>query len=113
MATPELHWTGKSGTKYGYWSKPLPFSCNAGQDGNYIFTKIVNNSWVPIYIGQGDLNDRVNDPTHYKCATGKGATHVHVHTNAKEQDRLNEESDLLALHTNAYAPTGCNQKIGG
>ena len=113
MATPELYWTGKSGTKYGYWSKQLPFSCNPGQDGNYIFAKIVNNVWVPIYIGQGDLHDRVNDPTHYKCATGKGATHVHVHTNTKEQDRLNEESDLLAGHSNAYAPTGCNQKVGG
>lgn len=113
MATPEIYWTGASQTKYGYWSHPLPFSCNPVQDGNYIFTKIVNNVWVPIYIGQGDLNERVNDTTHYGCATRKGATHVHVHTNAKEQDRLNEESDLLAGHPNAYAPTGCNQKAGG
>ena len=113
MSTPELHWSGASGKKYGYWSKELPFSCDEGQDGNYIFTKIVNNVWVPIYIGQGDLNDRTNDPTHYKCATGKGATHVHVHTNSKKQDRLDEEDDLLDGHPSAYAPIGCNEKIGG
>jgi len=113
MATPDVYWTGASQTKYGYWSKPLPFSCQSGVDGNYIFTKIVNNVWVPIYIGQGELNERVNDPTHYGCATRKGATHVHVHTTASEQDRRKEEADLLAGHPNAYAPTGCNQKIGG
>ena len=113
MATPELYWSGASGREYGYWSKDLPYSCKPGQNGNYIFTKIVNNEWIPIYIGQGDINDRVNDPTHYECATGKGATHVHVHTNATEEARLDEELDLLNGHPDAYAPTGCNEKEGG
>ena len=113
MAEPELYWSGASGKKYGYWSKKLPFSCDPDQDGNYIFCKVVNNVWVPAYIGQGDINDRVNDETHYKCATGKGATHVHVHTNSVEKDRLAEEQDLLAGHPQAYAPTGCNNKTGG
>ena len=113
MAEPELYWTGASGKKYGYWSKKLPFSCDPNQDGNYIFCKVVNNVWVPVYIGQGDINDRVNDRPHYNCATGKGATHVHVHTNSAEKDRLSEEQDLLAGHPQAYAPTGCNNKTGG
>ena len=112
-STPEIFWTGASGHQYGYWSKALPYSCNPGQDGNYIFTKLVNNVWIPIYIGQGELNDRVNDPTHYNCATGKGATHVHVHTMGREEDRLAEEQDLLAGHPDAYAPKGCNEKKGG
>lgn len=113
MAEPELHWTGASGKKYGYWSKKLPFSCAPNQDGNYIFCMVTNNAWVPVYIGQGDIHNRVNDETHYKCATGKGATHVHVHTNKVEKDRLAEEQDLLAGHPQAYAPTGCNNKTGG
>ena len=113
MAEPEIYWTGASQKRYGYWSYPLLFTCNAGQNGNYIFTKVVNNVWVPIYIGQGDLNERINDPTHSECAAAKGATHVHVHTNSSEQDRLVEEADILANHPNAYAPTGCNEKIGG
>ncbi len=110
---PALHWTGASGEKYAYWSHALPVSFSSGQDGNYIFAKIVNNVWVPIYIGQGDLHDRVNDPTHYTCATGKGATHVHAHTTATEAARIAEERDLLAGYSQAYAPTGCNQKLGG
>ena len=115
MASPtsELYWNGASGEKYRYWSKKLPFSCDVGQNGNYIFTKIVNNVWEPIYIGQGDLNDRINDETYYKCAIGKGATHVHAHAspNSTEADRLAEKQDLLNGHPNAYAPTGCNKKV--
>lgn len=113
MATPELYWIGASGKRYGYWSKELPYACNPEQNGNYIFTKIANNVWVPIYIGQGDINDRVNDPEHYRCAIGKGATHVHVHLNSTESARLDEEQDLLKGHPSAYEPTGCNEKEGG
>lgn len=113
MAEPELYWTGASGTKYGYWVKKLPFSCDQGQNGNYIFSKLVNKVWIPVYIGQGDINDRVSDRTHYNAAVSKGATHVHVHTNATERDRTSEEQDLLRGHPEAYAPKGCNQKEGG
>lgn len=113
MAEPQVYWTGGSGKKYGYWFHPLPYSCEPGHDGNYIFTKVVNGKWIPIYIGQGDLNDRINDPAHQQCAIGKGATHIHVHTQSAEQVRLAEEADLLAGHPEAYAPTGCNRKPGG
>jgi hypothetical protein len=113
MESPDLYWTGTSGAKYGYWSIKLPYSCETGHNGNYIFTKIVNNVWVPIYIGQGDINDRVNDPQHYKCAINKGATHIHVHLNWKESDRLAEEQDLLKGHSSAYDPIGCNEKEAG
>jgi hypothetical protein len=113
MTEPELHWTGASGKKYGYWSNELPYSCKPNQNGNYIFAKLVNNVWEPVYIGQGDINDRVNDETHYNCAVAKGATHVHVHTRSTEKDRIAEEQDLLAGHPIAYAPVGCNEKVGG
>src|SRR2546425_927627 len=81
--------------------KKLPFSCDQGQNGNYIFSKVVDKLWIPVYIGQGDINDRVNDRTHYNAAVGKGATHVHVHTNATEKDRTSEEQDLLRGHPEA------------
>jgi len=51
---PDLYWSGLSGKQYGYWVKPLPFKCDPDQLGNYIFSKVVNNVWIPIYIGQGD-----------------------------------------------------------
>lgn len=113
--TPSCNWIGASGKLYRYFIHKLPTSFNANQPGNYIFTKVnAENKWVPIYIGQGDLGDRVSDDHHkWECIQRKGATHVHVHTNAIEDARLAEEKDLLANYKNAYAPNGCNEKEGG
>lgn len=113
MPTPEFYWIGASGKVYGYWIKTLPFSCDANQKGNYIFAKFINNMWYPVYIGQGDINERIHDEIHYNCAISKGATHVHVHTNPSESTRLYEERDLLNHYYVAYVPSGCNEKIGG
>jgi hypothetical protein len=112
---PTCNWIGASGTLYRYFVHPLPQSFNAGQPGNYIFAKVnAENKWVPIYIGIGDLGDRVTDNHHqWACIRSKGATHVHVHLNAVESARLAEERDLLANYSNAYAPNGCNEKEGG
>src|ERR1700675_477889 len=59
---------------------------NEGQMGNYIYSKLnENNLWVPIYIGQGDLAARATKDHHrIDCIDKKGATHVHLHLNAKE-----------------------------
>lgn len=113
--TPTCTWTGASGTNYTYYIHKLPVSFNANQDGNYIFSKLNSeNRWVPIYIGQGDLHDRISDDHHQaRCIKTRGATHVHVHSNSTERARLAEEQDLLAYYTNAYTPNGCNEKIGG
>lgn len=113
MVNSELYWHGASGKEYRYWSKGLPYSCDPGQNGNYIFAKNVGGTWFAIYIGQGDINDRANDPVHYDCAIDKGATHVFVHTNSSESDRRAEETDLLNAHPEAYVPIGCNEKLGG
>lgn len=111
---PIIHWIGASGTKYKYhiWDLPVDFKPN--QDGNYIYSKRnENNKWVPIYIGQGDLKDRVENHHQAACIKRKGATHIHVHLNSKKEDRIKEEKDLLANYNNAYQPTGCNEKEGG
>jgi hypothetical protein len=108
-------WTGKSGTGYSYFVHELPVNFNPNQDGNYIFSKKNDKGfWVPVYIGEGDLADRVSYNHHQAgCIEEKGAPHVHVHLNPKEKDRLAEEGDLLANYTNAYKPGGCNAKVGG
>jgi hypothetical protein len=110
MSTAEVYWNGASGKKYKYWLKQLPYYCDPEQNGNYIFAKIVDRVWIPIYIGQGDIGNGVNDETHYLCAITRGATHVHVHTNHAEEERALEEQDLLMANPCAYAPTGCNKK---
>lgn len=107
-------WIGASATKYTYHIHSLPVTFNPNQDGNYIYAKIVNNQWCPIYIGEGDLRDRVSDNHHQADNIArKKATHVHVHLNANVKARTIEESDLLANFPQAYAPNGCNEKLGG
>jgi hypothetical protein len=111
----EIIWNGASGTGYRYAVYPRhPQGIPAKTLGNYIYTKVVNNVWVPIYVGQGDLSERVTKNHHrITCIDSKGATHVHMHLNPKEADRLAEERDLLAGHSDAYTPKGCNVKEGG
>lgn len=114
MENQTCDWIGASGKKYTYYVHRLPMNFDPNQDGNYIFTKVVDNKWVSIYIGQGDLADRVSLNHHQaSCIQSKGATHVHAHLNSNKQSRLTEEDDLLANYTNAYKPNGCNEKVGG
>lgn len=111
---PTVNWTGGSGRQYTYHIYPLPVNFDPNQSGNYIYSRLSqDNKWIPIYIGQGDLKDRTENHHKATCIRSKGATHVHVHTNSVEANRLSEERDLLANYTNAYEPLGCNEKIGG
>ena len=107
-------WPGKTGAQYKYWVHSLPTTFNPGQDGNYIYSKLTNGYWVPIYVGEGYLGDRISSNHHQAiCIRNKGATHVHVHTNATLAARQREESDILANFPQAYTPVGCNVKPGG
>ncbi len=103
-------WIGKSGTKYTHYIYPRHPVINEGQDGNYIYAKKNRDGlWVPVYIGQGELSKRATTDHHrIRCIDSKGATHVQLHLNAKKEDRLAEEQDLLANYTNALTPDGCN-----
>ena len=104
---------GASRAQYTYYIFAIPANFNANQNGNYIYTKIVTNAWQPIYIGEGDLREREQNHHKASCIALRGATHIHAHLNAKKADRTSEESDLLGRYTQAYAPTGCNERIGG
>jgi hypothetical protein len=111
---PSCEWRGQSGRAYQYWIYPLPATFDASQDGNYIFARPdASGRWAPIYIGQGNLNDRANTHHQASCIRARGATHFHCHLNDAERDRLAEERDLLAGYTQAYQPTGCNERSGG
>ena len=111
---PTYDWKGYSGKIYTYFTYILPADFDPNQPGNYIFSRQnTQGTWLPIYIGQWDLNDRVNFHHQIECIRQKGATHFHCHKNSIENDRLEEESDLLANHSQAYKPTGCNELPGG
>jgi len=114
--TPTCTWIGKSDKKYMHYVYPLPASIKAGEDGNYIYSKKNDeDKWVPIYIGEGELNERAKVDSHHQgtCIKSKKATHFHCHSNSAEKDRLAEEKDLLGNYTQAYKPNGCNEKLGG
>lgn len=113
MAIPTCEWTGASGRAYQYSVFELPVQLRPNQEGNYIFAKPSGTRWIPVYIGQGDLNERANNHHQWECIRRKGATHFHCHLNSREDDRLAEEADLLAGHPEAYQPSGCNERLGG
>jgi hypothetical protein len=113
--TDTCFWKGVSGQSYNFSVFPRGTKIQSGVMGNYIYArKNIQGYWVPVYIGQGDLSIRANDNHHrIDCIDQKGATHVHLLGNQVEKDRFAVERDLLGYFTNAYAPSGCNIKVGG
>ncbi len=73
--------------------------------GGYIYAKIDQNTWLPIYIGQGDIGVRCTQSYQIECIDSKGATHVHLKLTADEYIRKSQERDLLAAYPQAYVPT--------
>ena len=97
MANPEVYWTGKSGTKYGYWILDLNASFKS-EPGNYIFAKKeASGNWAAVYIGEtDDFKKRMSNHEKRPCAIRNGATHNHAHTSsAGEKVRRAEEKDLI------------------
>lgn len=95
--TKTIDWPGKSGQKYRYWIHKLPPNFKKAS-GNYIFAKEASpGQWTPVYVGQtDDLSERFDDHHKARCISQSGATHIHAHTTPSKQERLDEESDLIA-----------------
>ena len=106
--TDTFNWRGLSGSSHTYHIKPLPWQPSEGQDGNYIFAKMVNGVWHAVYIGEGVLRQRYDAAHHEGCVTERGATHYHVHMNSNKAARKQEESDLIAGNSECQWPNGCN-----
>ena len=59
---------------------------------------------------RADLTQRAAVDRHcIECVDAKGATHVHLHVNAKKEDRLAELRDLLDNFPGVRQPDGCNE----
>ena len=89
-------WTGASGRKYSFYVYARHPRIIKGQMGGYIYAKIdQDNTWQPIYIGQGDIGVRCTQSHHeIECIDSKGATHVHLKLTADEYTRKSQERDL-------------------
>jgi len=94
---PSILWPGKSGTEYKYWIYTISTIFTDKKGANYIFAKeTTKGSYRPIYIGQtGDLSERFDNHHKMPCIKRNEATHIHVHINNNEANRLKEESDLM------------------
>lgn len=106
-------WVGASGIRYVYIIYQLPKKFMENQYGNYIYCRMVEDVWIPVYIGHGNLGMMVGDKHHQiRSIRDKGATHVHIRYNEREKDRFREEIDLLGHYPQVYVPTGCNMRAG-
>lgn len=92
-----INWSGKSGKTYKYWIYPIGDSLKA-EAGNYIFAKeTTKGRFTPIYVGEtSNLDERFDNHHKAGCIKSNGATHIHAHLNADEDDRLAEEADIIA-----------------
>lgn len=112
MAIQSSKFQGASGTTYAYYVFPLDFSPKDDQFGNYMLARQSQEGrWIPVFIGQGNLKERVRDKAHVRRAQQKGATHILARVNQNEQLRRVEERDMLVAHPEACLPTGCNEKM--
>ncbi len=107
-----IDWPGKSGKKYTYGIYGIDTNFE-DEDGNYIFCRNDGRHWLAIYVGEGNLKERTANHHQADCISQKGATYIHAHTNPNERARKAEEADVLGGNTEAYAPTGCNERRGG
>lgn len=95
-SAPTCNWPGLSGQEYQYSIHPMATTFKK-EPGNYIFAKLTDGLWDPIYFGEAEsLGDRCCG-THEKwdLAIRHGATHIHAHLNGGGRAaRLAEETDL-------------------
>lgn len=112
MANEIVNWpNGKGGTYPFHVFQIALFHGNP--KGNYIFARKVNNGWEAVYIGEGDINERIKDHVNNKPLIVKGATHIHIMEVNDKETSFQIETELLEGNTEAYEPTGCNVKKGG
>jgi hypothetical protein len=111
-------WEGRSGFWYTFTDYTLDTDFKEGIEGIYIFSKMTkttdgNRLFVPLYIGEGILRDRIKFRLDEGEVQKKGCNCVSVRIEDAQKERKWVEQDLLAENPIAYAPTGCNKKEGG
>jgi len=100
---------GASGADYNYYVFSPNFKPDDNRFYNYLFASLSpEGSWIPLFIGQGDLQQYLSDQAHVQEVALNGATHVLAHVSPHEQQRRMEALDMLASHPQAHAFSGCN-----
>lgn len=111
-------WIGASGKAYEMNAWSLDVSITPGICGNYIFGEMYRNEdgrlkIKAIYIGEGNLKDRIDFRINEGRVQRKGCNCFCAMVNENEESRKAIEEDLLAANPDSYEPIGCNIRIGG
>jgi len=94
------NWSGRSGKTYTFEVWSISSTIFNEVECVYIYTKLVNNYWQYIYVGQTSqlatrLNQHANgDEASDKCIQRSGATYLHVLKLKPESSRLDVETDI-------------------
>ena len=111
MAEPTQKWFGVSGRGYIFTVSEIPCSIEIeGRNGNYVFCRHAADSWIPVLIGEGELQSALETLQKSGCVLEKAATHVHWRfTGGGEAIRKDIEADLIGGNPKCLAPLGCNE----
>ncbi len=103
-----IAWQGYSGREYEYSIYPVTEKNFLNFPGGFIFThKNKDDLFVPLYIAHTlHLQHTINSINKLAIFKQHGLSHIHVHVNWSDGDRLAEVKDLI----NAWNPP-CNQLI--
>jgi hypothetical protein len=107
----QVRWQGASGESYLFDVYTLEHGITPGVSGIFIIARTNPEGWDAVYIGQGELKPEVENRIADSNVMDKLPTHIHVHRNGAESARRAAAADLLAGHTEAYEPHGCNVRF--
>lgn len=99
MATTSL-WFGKYDA-YTYFVHKLSTRFNPFQYGNFVVARKKGDHWEPLFIGEGDLNEQLDNLKQTVKLKKLGATHIHAHVNGMTEYRRAEKEDLLIRYPSA------------
>lgn len=104
-------WQGASGKLYRFEIVKIDEDIAVNQTGIYLFARRQPQGWEAVYIDHGELKVEIDYHINYRCVIDKSATHIHIYRNEESNTRQSIVTDLLAKHTEAYEPYGCNKRL--
>jgi hypothetical protein len=94
-----VDWPGSAGIKLRFWFVDLSLARLIRQPGVYIFVRLTNQGWLPVYIGiADDLVDRLTNHDRWAEAQRLGATHLMAKGLADRAAREAMERHLIGLY---------------
>ena len=109
-----IMWPGVGGRDYEFRVHALPCErYGRGDRGVCIFASEARGEWKAILIEHGFIADLIRKAGTDACLGKKRVSHVHVRLVERADARRRIVADLMAEHTEAFAPEGCTPPSEG